>query len=285
MQHQDEFPAEVIPTALRREPAIQIPTPNNPPWNLPVAVGVWIASVLAILIFPTLVLIPYLLTQNIQVAGNPDLAAFLQADPTAVLMQVLAVIPAHAATLLLAWLVVTRGRKYSFRQTLGWDWGGLRWWHYILILAGFFAVAAITGHFFPEQENDLIRMLRSSRAATVAVAVLATFTAPLVEEAVYRGVLYSALQRTFGALPAVVGVTALFAVVHVPQYYPSFSTIFLLTLLSLILTTIRAKTGNLLPCIVLHTIFNGLQSLMLLLAPYLPWSEAPAREGLIHFLK
>ena len=262
-----------------------LPTPNSPPWGAPVAIGVWIASILAIVIFPSLVLFPYLATRGVQFGDNAEVLAFLQADPTAVLLQVLAVIPAHAATILLAWLVVTKGRKFSFRQTLGWQSGGIVWWHYIAIIVGFFIVAAIAGHYMPEEENDLMRILRSSRAAVFAVAVMATFTAPLVEEVVYRGVLYSAFQRTAGMVPAVILVTFLFAVVHVPQYYPSVSTILLLTLLSLILTLIRARTGNLLPCIVLHTIFNGLQSVALILEPYLPTADAPTQGALFHLLK
>ncbi len=123
------------------------------------------------------------------------------------------------------------------------------------------------GNYFPEKENDLIRILQSSRTAVYIVAIMATFTAPLVEEVVYRGVLYSAFQRTFGIPAAFVLVTALFAIVHVPQYYPSYSTLFLLTVLSLTLTAIRVKSNNLLPCVILHTLFNGIQSVFLILRP------------------
>ena len=114
----------------------------------------------------------------------------------------------------------------------------------------------------------MLRILKSSKPALYTIAFLAVFTAPLVEEVVYRGVLYSAFQRSIGTAAAVVLVTLLFALVHVPQYYPSFSTIFLLTLLSLILTLVRVYTGNLLPCIVLHTIFNAFQSALLIAEPY-----------------
>jgi membrane protease YdiL (CAAX protease family) len=123
-----------------------------------------------------------------------------------------------------------------------------------------------------------MRILRSSRLALYVVAFLATFTAPIVEEVVYRGVLYSALQRAWGVPAAFVTVTLLFSLVHVPQYYPSYSTIFLLTLLSVLLTSIRMLTGNLLPCIILHFVFNGLQSLLLVLEPVLPGSSGQNTE-------
>lgn len=262
-------------------------TPNDPPWNSPVAIGVWFASVLAIVIFPAILLLPYLISIKGQFPDNSALAEYMQSDPTAILLQVIAVIPAHAATLLLAWLVVTTNRRFSFRQTLGWTSGGFKWWHYIVILLAFFALAGTVNSFYPEQDNDLMRMLRSSRTAVFFVAFMATFTAPLVEEVIYRGILYSAFQRTFGVAAAVAAVTFLFALVHVPQYYPSVSTIFLLTLLSLMLTLIRVKTGSLLPCIIFHTLFNGIQSLFLILEPYIPNPSAIPDPGpaIFHLLK
>lgn len=241
------------------------PTPDNPPWNSWVAVGTWIVSVLLIVIVPSLFLLPYAMSQVPPITESPALVEFAKNDPTAIILQILAIIPAHIATLLVAWLVVTRFRTYSFRETLGWKSGGMVWWHYAAILISFAVVAIVVGSISPEQENDLIRMLRSSRSAVYIVAFLATFTAPIAEEVIYRGVLYSAFQRKVGVTGAFVIVTLMFAIVHVPQYYPSYSTIFLLGLLSVILTAMRVRSKNLLPCIILHTLFNGIQSIFLIL--------------------
>ncbi|HEX6279674.1 MAG TPA: CPBP family intramembrane glutamic endopeptidase [Pyrinomonadaceae bacterium] len=190
-------------------------------------------------------------------------------DPTAILIQMLAILPVHLITLLIGWLVVTNFRRFPFRETLGWKSGGMSWWHHVLVLAGFLGVMVVVGSIMPEQENDLLRIIRSSKWALYTVAFFAVFTAPLVEEVVYRGILYSAFQRSIGTFGAIAMVTFLFAIVHVPQYYPSVSTILLLTLLSLILTLVRVFTGNLLPCIILHTIFNGFQSALLIAEPHL----------------
>lgn len=187
-----------------------------------------------------------------------------QTDPMVILLSIIGIIPAHVFTLLMAWLVVTNFNKFSFREVLGWRSGGFAWWHYPMVLGGFFIVAAIVGYFLPEQENELIRILRSSRTVVYFVAFMATFTAPLVEEVIYRGILYSAIQRSLGIGWAVFIVTALFAGVHFWQYWGSPGTIILIILLSLILTLIRVRTNNLLPCIILHTIFNGIQSLSLI---------------------
>jgi uncharacterized protein len=266
-----EAPQQPEPLLIRQ------PTPNDPPWNSGVALGTWFASVLMILVIPGLVLLPYILSVSGGYADNVELAEFIRTDTTAIILQLAAIIPAHLITIFLAWLVVTKARRFSFREMLGWQAGGLTWWiWYAAIIVGFFIVTAIVSHFFPEQENDLIRILKSSRTAVYMVAIMATLTAPLVEEVIYRGILFSAFQRTFGVTFAVVSVTFLFAIVHVPQYYPSFSTIFLLTLLSLILTLVRVRTNNLLPCVILHTLFNAIQSAALILEPFLTSESSPA---------
>lgn len=245
------------------------PSPNDPPWNIWAAMLVWVLSVLLIAILPSLVILAYVAPFRDKFTASESLVRFIQTDPTAVLLQIGAILPAHFLTLLISWAVVTRLKTYSFREMLGWKSGGMRWWHYLLILAAVFAISAVVTSYFPEADNDLLRIVRSSRAAVFMLAALATFTAPVVEEVVYRGVLYSALQRAFGAAGGVAIITSLFALVHFPQYWPSYSTLFVLTILSLTLALVRARTGNLLPAIILHTLFNGLQSALLIAEPYI----------------
>ena len=261
------------------------PTPNNPPWNVLTAIAVWLGSVAFIVVFPAIFLLPYLWKMHVNFSDQATAAEFAKTDPTAVLLQIVSVIPAHIFTLILAWLVVTRLKKFSFRQTLGWDVNSLKWWNYLIILGGIFVIASVVQYYFPAQENDLEQMLRVSKAVVYIVAFLATFTAPLIEEVIYRGVLYSAFQRTFGVPIGVTIATLLFALVHVPQYYPSYSTIFIICLLSLILTLIRAKTNNLLPCIILHTLFNGIQSVALVASTFFSENAPPTPEHAASFLK
>ncbi len=241
------------------------------------AIGVWMASVLFIFIFPAFFIVPY-------IAFNKETSLENMAnDPTAIILNVLGIFPAHIFTLILAWFVVTKNRQFSFKEVLGWSNKNFKWFYHILIIIGFFAVAGVVNYFVPEQENEFLKLLRSSRTVVFIVAFLATFTAPLVEEVVYRGILYSAIQRSIGVKWAILIVTALFAIVHVPQYWGSPGTIFLICFLSLILTLIRVRTNNLLPCIILHTIFNGIQSAVLIAEPYLlkPETQLPEQAATI----
>ena len=269
---------------LETTPVLPQPTPDNPPWNSWVAFAVWILSVVFIVILPSLVVGIYLFKSGVDFTNKAEFENLIKTDITTNILSIVAVIPAHILTLALAWLVVTNFNKFSFRQTLGWRFDNFRIWYIFAITALILILAAVLTSIFGEQENELLRILKSSRTAVYLVAFLATFTAPLVEEVIYRGILYSAFQRTFGTITGIFLVTFLFALVHVPQYYPDFVAISMICLVSLILTIIRARTGNLLPCIALHFVFNGVQSLLLIFQPFLErFIEKPQEQTAFFF--
>lgn len=231
------------------------------------AVGVLFGSLALLVLIPVLIIIPYVIWRGVDLQ---TLSEFLQTDKTAIVISLLATLPAHLLTLALVWVVVTGIGKRPFWQTLGWSWTPrLGFWTSAGIALGLYVLGIVIFQIFGDQETALVRMLNSSTAARYSIVVMATLTAPLVEEVVYRGVLYPALQRRVGMLWGVVGVMMVFALIHVPQYLPSFGAITTIGILSLSLTLLRAYTGRLLPCVVVHTIFNGLASVAILLEPHL----------------
>lgn len=246
------------------------PTPNDPPWSLPIAIGVWILSILAILLAPVIFVIPYYILSGKGVPTDPE------KDPMVILLSLIAVVPAHILTLIVCYPVVTEGRKFPFFETLGWRLGNFRWWHFIAIIIGFFGLLAAVSTVFPDSDNELLRILRSSPMAAYFMAALATLFAPFIEELVYRGVLYPAVERSAGKVAAILIVTFLFAGIHFPQYWGSPGSIIAITLLSFVLTATRAVSGNLLPSVILHFVFNALQSVSIVYLTMNGGLEAPA---------
>lgn len=264
------------------------PGPDNPPWGVLAAIGVWLMSFVFMLVTQMGFLIAYLLYRGLNLA---TVAEVVTKDPVAIFVAVLSIVPAHALTLGLAWLLVTGVGKRPFLRTLGWDWGrDFTFWRCAglavgLLLAGI-GVIKLTGN--PPTELD--RLIESSRATALATAFLATVTAPFVEEVIYRGVLYSALQRAAGKVWAVAIVGLIFTGIHVLQYLPSYGVIATIFLLSFVLTLIRAHTGRLLPCVIIHLVFNGIQSVLIVLDPYIkhltdkppaPVPVPPAAPGML----
>ena len=243
--------------------------PDNPPWGVVTAVLAWLGSVVLLLGVQFLIIIPYALYRY-RGAGFEQVGQSIQKDPTAILLSVLSTIPAHLLTIGLVWAVVTGLGKRPFWRTLGWGWNGnIGPWTSIgvailVLMAGGLLTELVGG-----EETAVDQIVNSSMAARLAIAVLATVTAPLVEEMVYRGLLYSALQRVSGKVWAVVVVSSLFTFVHVFQYSNNLGVIGAISIFSLSLTLMRAYTGRLLPCYVMHLVFNGIQSIVIIFGPYM----------------
>jgi membrane protease YdiL (CAAX protease family) len=119
------------------------------------------------------------------------------------------------------------------------------------------------------EKTDLDRLIESSMYTRVATAFLAFATAPLVEEVIYRGVIYPAVEKVMGMGFAIAVVSMLFAGVHVWQYRTNIAVIVVITLLSVILTVARAVTGKLLPSFIIHLVFNGVQSVLIVLSGFI----------------
>jgi len=305
-----------------REPHFETPNPpidpDNPSWGVGSAFFVWFVSLLLVVFVPLIFLLPYASYRGIN-PGAPDympaLTQFAMSDKTAVLLQVIALLPIHFLTVLLVWAVVTRFGKDSFWQALGWGWSRrFRLLSCIGLGVLLFIVASVIAQLLgAETPTQLEQVVNSSYAARIAISFLAVGTAPFVEEFVYRGVLYSALRRgvaklgawvlslfslqlepeskeRVGVVGAVVLVLALFTLIHVPQYWPNLGVIAAVGILSLVLTVVRAYTGKLLPCIAIHLVFNGIQAVILLVEPYaqrfLPPATTPPDPAmtLVHLL-
>lgn len=269
----ENYPDPFINKTPQRGPLNNIVpfAPDNPPWSSLSAFLMWLFSVAMIVIVPTAGLIFYLVSTGVNISDSSKMAE-VEKDPAAMFVNVILIIPAHILTLIACWLVITNLNKHSFTEMLGWKWGKPGFWPsmamFFGILVFLMSAAYLFTTIFGKQETGLEKIITSSRSTAIAIAIMATFTAPLVEEVVYRGLMYSAFQRSLGAAWAVALVTLCFAAVHFPQYYQSTATLLVITLMSLILTLVRVASGNLWPCIVLHTIINGLQSIGIVAGAY-----------------
>jgi membrane protease YdiL (CAAX protease family) len=248
-------------------PAPVAPNPDNPPWGVLLGVGVTLASFFLLLVVQLVLVIPYVLSFH---TFDPVEITNIAKSQRAILLSIIGIIPAHLLTLGVAWTVVTGFRKRPFFRTLGWSWSPrLGVWTCLGITLLLLGAAQGLSAIFGDPETDLERMILSSTAARYTIAALATFTAPLVEEVVFRGVLYSGLRKRIGTVWSASVVILIFAAIHVPQYLPNVAAISTILLLSSVLTIVRARTGRLLPCVVIHFFFNGITSILIVLQPFI----------------
>jgi len=92
------------------------------------------------------------------------------------------------------------------------------------------------------------------------VIVLAVLVAPVIEEIVFRGFIYSAVKKRAGITLAIIVTSALFSLLHMSIF--SFLPIFFL---GIALAYLYEKTGLLISSITLHVIHNSILISMLLL--------------------
>lgn len=130
----------------------------------------------------------------------------------------------------------------------------------LLVLLATYALAGILSQVLgldPGTEQGLLPSeWRPERAAQYAAnfVLIVTFV-PVVEELLFRGVGFS-LLRPFGAAFAIVASAVAFAAAHgLVEAFP------LLAAFALGLAFIRERTGSVLPCILLHGLFNGIAML------------------------
>ena len=272
-----EDPSLIRPAGIEIKDQSPDVDPDNPRWGVPGALLIWLVSFALQALIPVLFLIPLILHRGLN-PSSPDFSKLVLelavTDKTAVLLQIISILPSHLLTLALLWAFVTRFGKRPFLASFGWGWSsrygvwegaGLVGLGVALFLIGALIAKLLGG----DKPTQLEQLINSSTAARYSIAALAVFTAPFIEEFVYRGVVYSALQRLIGVNGAVCFVLALFTLIHVPQYWPNLGVISAVALLSLVLTIVRASSGRLLPCVVIHMAFNAVQAIILIAEPYL----------------
>jgi membrane protease YdiL (CAAX protease family) len=248
-------------------------SPDRPAWGAAAAIGVWLFSVAAILLLPNITVGIWLVLAKalgMPVATTQREMARWMTSPRVVLVSVLSLLLAHLLTIAVCWVVITGGGRRPFFASLGWGWpsrsAAANAAFVIAVVLVMYAATNLLARFLPPSKETLFdQLLRTSAQVRIAVAFLAIFTAPLVEEVVYRGVLYPALKTKLGIAASVLSVTLLFAIVHFPQYWGAWATLAGLTLLSFTLTIIRAYIKLVLPCVAIHALFNTIGAIIIII--------------------
>lgn len=242
---------------------------------------VWAGSFALLLFVPVILAIPYIVYAVLK-HGVPRAEA-IASDKMLIILSVVGTILAHLLTLLLIWYYVRTSSQRPFGKSIGLQWpksipaglGTLVCSSLAIVLLG---IGWAITQFIGGEKTQLDLIVESSMAARFATALAAVATAPLVEELIYRGVLYSALERAAGVGVAFAVVSLLFAGIHVFQYINNIGVILVITVLSMTLTAARAYSGSVIPPFIIHLVFNGIQSLVLVLAPFLDKSILKQEE-------
>ena len=110
----------------------------------------------------------------------------------------------------------------------------------------------------PDTQEFPLERLFSSRTASYAIGVFAIGIAPVVEEMVFRGLLFAIFERALGVRFAVVSTAVLFAGLHIPEYWHAWNHVWMILVVGLVFSLARGVSGALTPSIFLHVGYNAL---------------------------
>jgi membrane protease YdiL (CAAX protease family) len=144
-------------------------------------------------------------------------------------------------------------------------WGSLGWRKISTRAAGVCALGGVTlailiqfaPPLLPSSQEFPLQKMFNSPAAGYTIAAFAILIAPFMEELIFRGLLFAFLERFAGVPMAVVGTAALFAALHVSQYWGAWNHVVLITLVGICFSLVRGVTGSVTPAYVLHTAYNA----------------------------
>jgi membrane protease YdiL (CAAX protease family) len=128
----------------------------------------------------------------------------------------------------------------------------------VLLLAVFIVGSVIWSGVFHPKEEELLKTLGSNEgtALLLASAVLTCVVAPICEEMLFRGYIFTALRNWKGTLPAALITAILFGGVHAGSA-PALDLVPLAGL-GFGLCLLYRYTGSLYPCIIAHSLNNSL---------------------------
>ncbi len=178
---------------------------------------------------------------------------------------------------LLAYLVAQMRLRFRspFWHTIGWrklDTGRIPPLAFYsgLILSGFFLsiIVSLGSSLFPPAKNLPIETLFQDRYATVLFMSVAVLIAPLVEETIFRGYIYPVVARSFGKVWGILATGTLFGLLHASQLWGGWSQIALLVFVGVVLTFARALSRTVVASFVIHTSYNSVQVIGLLVATH-----------------
>ncbi len=155
--------------------------------------------------------------------------------------------------------------KLGWRSPKGAFWLGVR--SYALLLLPLLMVTAFSQNLFrhfqtPSHPIVLSMALMNKPFDWLLLLLEAAVLAPIVEETLFRGILYPALRSKMGVMGGIVMTSTIFAILH-PTLPAGFLPLFLMGAVMAYLYEVK---GSLLPGMILHALINGFIMLLQLSA-------------------
>jgi len=155
-----------------------------------------------------------------------------------------------------------------FWRSLGWT--SLRLSPFVIVIAGLVTAFGVSGISLllktPTTSNPMTDMLQN-RASLILVALFGLTIGPLSEELAFRGLLQPLVVRSLGVAPGILVAAVPFGLLHFQEYGNSWRHAVLISLAGAAFGAMRQVTGSTRASTLMHSSYNALFFLALLLDP------------------
>ena len=115
----------------------------------------------------------------------------------------------------------------------------------------------IVSTFFPPLSESPLEKLLTTTPSIVVFVIFGIVFAPLLEEIIFRGFIFTALMDLYGWKVAVPVTSVLFAALHISQLTGNLPAVALILLVGYVLTVVRHRTDSVIPSVIIHTTYNA----------------------------
>jgi membrane protease YdiL (CAAX protease family) len=164
----------------------------------------------------------------------------------------------YALTFIFARILITVRTQQDFWTAVHWDFPKPKAsFTYVVIGITLAVLGQIVGHFLPMPKTLPIEKLFAEKTAAYLLVAFGVLVAPLVEELLFRGLIFPLAARTLGVIGGTVLTALLFSLIHLPQLAHAWAPWLVIFGVGLVLTTVRARTNSLAASWIVHFSYNA----------------------------
>lgn len=184
--------------------------------------------------------------------------------------QPMVIIPAQVVSYVLLigfiHLLLIARHQTSLTDAMPFRWPGSMAWPLCGAGVGLALAIQFLGRYLPIPKQLPIDEFFKERSAAFVMLAFGVFIAPVVEELLFRGLLYPVLNRLTGAFASLTITSLLFALLHASQLAFSWAPLLSLFLVGLVLTLVRARYRSVMASTLVHMAYNATLFTFLLVA-------------------
>ena len=131
---------------------------------------------------------------------------------------------------------------------------------YAALIAGGLSLSMFVqfaSQFYQPKEQLPIEAFFQDRGSALLLMSVSVLIAPVLEETIFRGLIYPVIARSLGMAASVVITGTLFGLLHAAQLWGGWTQIVLLILVGIVLTYARAATPTVFASYLLHLSYNS----------------------------